>query len=342
MRKLWMKTTMTDTTAQMLAMKYNGNVSQYGWVVNGKVHTCSYHGCHSQVLAWKSHGKDVSQAFSFGPNIPDIRLQYIFDPSVSPWRALLPSLGVTLEQVKAGSPFIYNDLSFDANLLVNHMVSVRWPAEQINSYTIWEKLLLNGVHPAVADLLTGLVRARDCQKHGKFDIDKPQFTTYQYMHSNFIALDCTMEYAENFVNGNLAGGNGFPFNEPAQVVGNDYKGGSTPRGYKPIVGAFGKFTQTSYLDQMKGVHGEYVQFLINTYGEPECFANLVGIGLAEQKRFNLDDWPAGQQFAERGIHETPNGVELRPDAISAYERARQGRSHWGYVQTERGASAHAF
>ena len=38
------------------------------------------------------------------------------------------------------------------------------------------------------------------------------------MHSNFIPLGCTLEYAENFVNGRMIGGNGQPFNNPVYLL----------------------------------------------------------------------------------------------------------------------------
>lgn len=328
---------MNDIKQQLLKIKYNGNVSQYGWVCDGKVIQCDYNGCHSQILSYPT---TPTQAFSFGPNIPNIRLQYIFDEAVSPWRKLVPTLGVTIEELKAGAPFIYNDLSIDANLIVNHMVSVRWPAEQINSYALWERLLLKGVHPAVADLLTGLCATRWDQKYGEYDPEHPRFTTYQYMHSNFIALDCTMEYAENFVHGKMTGGNGNPFNQTKTAgCANDYTKSSKARGYKPIIGAFAQFEQLSFIDTLKGVRGEYMKFLEDTYGVLKDFNHLVEIGYAEQKRFGLPDWGPGKQHAARGVHETPNGVELRQDAIYAYEAKRDGQSDWGYVQ---GKHQHKF
>lgn len=315
---------------EVLDTRYNGNVSQYGWIVDDKKIQCSYNGCHSQILSYPT-GK-VSYAWSMGPNIPDIRLEYIFDEKVSPWRALLPSIITTKEQVKAGSPFIYGDLDIDANLIVNHMVSVRWPSEQIFSYAMWERLVLNFVHPAVADVLTALLATRH-QQGKPYDPDKPRFTTTQLMHSNFIALDCTKEYVENFVNGKLEGGNGLPFAKTRTVgTANDYAGGTAKRGYKPIVGAFGKFAGLSFSDQLRGKLGEYQQFIVDTYGELKDFNHLVEIGRKEQVRLGLEDWAPGQRHARGGVHKTPAGVGLDNESVKKYESDRMGRSHWSYVQ----------
>lgn len=323
----------------MKAIRYNGNVSQYGWAFeDGSVKECDYNGCHSQIL---SYPKTPIAAYSFGPNIPDIRLQYIFDQTVSPWRSLIDGLGSRIEDIKNGSPFIYECLNVDANIIVNHMVSVRWPAEQIWSYAIWERLLRSGVHPAVADLLAAFCRSRIHWKtNGPVDLDHPEFTTYQYMHSNFVALDCTMEYADNFVRGKMTGGNGNPFAK-TQTTGcaNDYEKSSKSRGYKPIIGAFAKFDQMTFLDTMQGKMGPYMQFLVDTYGPVKEFNDLVRMGIAEQKRFELDDWHPGKRYAEAGVCETPCGVELSQTAIDAYERRRDGQSHWNYVQR---AGEHQF
>jgi hypothetical protein len=328
------------TLAEVKAIRYNGNVSQYGWIINDKVVKCNYDGCHSQILSYPSR---PDAAWSMGPNIPDIRLQYMFDSTVSPWRVLNGTLCVAKDDVKAGSPFVYGDLGLDANVLVNHMVAARWPNEQIFAYNVWDRLLLGGVHPAVADVLANLVRTRHCAKLGKYNPDKPEFTTYQYMHSNYIALDCDMQYVENFVNGVMAGGNGLKFAETkTSGCANDYAGGSKPRGYKPIKGAFGKFAEVSYVDQMKGKFGEYTQFLIDTYGQPKSFNDLVAIGLSEQQRFGLSDWVPGKTYASAGQLSTPNGVGVTEADVSSYEKKRSNKSHWSYVQSVRGAGAHAF
>jgi hypothetical protein len=328
---------------EILEKRYNGNVSQYGWVVDGKVVECQYNGCHSQILAWGYHGKKVTECYSFGPNIPPIRLEYMFDDSASPWRSVLSTLGCTKEDVAGGAPLVFTDLSRDANVLVNLMVAARWPQEQIWSYGLWERLLLSGVHPAVADVLTQLIRTRDKQD-APYDPENPEFTTYQYMHSNFIPLDCTLECVDNFVHGRMLGGNGHPFNGAGANIGNVGDGANTTvaKSYKPIIGAFAKQQFMNYVDQLKGTPGEYVQFLLDTYGPLAGVQSLVDIGLREQKRLNLDDWSAGKRFAERGVSETPNGVELRADAIASYEGARSKQSHWRYVQELRGRHAHIF
>jgi hypothetical protein len=153
------------------------------------------------------------------------------------------------------------------------------------------------------------------------------------MHSNFIALDCSIEYAENFCRGIMAGGNGNPFNS-TQTEGeaNDYVKSSSPRGYKPIIGAFHNFKQLTYMETLNGKMGEYMQFLVDKYGAPKDFNDLVRIGWDEQKRIQLSDWGPGQLYANRGISETPCRVELRQEAIDRYEAERAGRSQWTYVQ----------